>query len=426
MIPNKFSLRGSIFCAGLFLVLILMASCEKEPSSIGLNIQPISDKPLVSYFDSVTVEAYTLQVDSVRADETTFSVLGNMVDPVFGFTDASFMTQITLSSVFFYPGENPQLDSAMLYLAIDDYYGAENTTFTLNVYEVIEPFDYDSTYYSNFDPTNYVGTLKAGTATFTPSDTLVPVKIYPFVSEKLIGDSAALSSYSNFMDHFYGFYITTERVAGDGSLVNFNLLSEDSRVEVFYSNDAEDSLSYNYVINGACARINLFNNDLSEADPALKIQHTGTAVQDSVVYVQGLSGVETYLHFPAIENWTDRIPGGVNKAVLEIPVESDDPTATLFEPAPRLTLYAKDEDGGLVSLSDKSLGDDYFGGYYDKQDNLYRFNITDFYRGFLLGSREDIDLYVRLDSFWITPGRVVLSSGSNSRPIKLKISYTAF
>ncbi|HDR88023.1 MAG TPA: DUF4270 domain-containing protein [Bacteroidetes bacterium] len=426
MMLNKFFRPVSPVLFGGMIIFLLFARCEKEPGTIGLTIQPDADRPLLAYFDTMTVEAYTLSVDSVRSDENLYSLVGEMVDPVFGAVEASFMTQIVLSGLYFYPGVNPELDSAVIYLKVNERYGMGETEYQLNIRELIQPIDIDSTYYSNMDPTPYLSGYLVGTTTFSSTDTVIQCTLNPLIGNKLIEDSLALSSQSNFREHFYGFHISAEKLSGNGALVAFDLLSEESRVDVYYSNASADSLNNSFLINSSSARINIYRKDLSQADPLLRIQHIGTGFKDSVCYVQGLAGVETYLHFPFQENWTDRIPGAVNKVTLTLPVENHDPTATVLEPASRLIALYRAEDNRLLYLPDKGLGEEYFGGYYDKQRKEYVFNITDFYKDFLLGNRDHIDMYIRANEYTTTPHRVVLTSGNNSRPVTLKVYYTGF
>ena len=85
-----------ICITGVLIFLGLVSACENDPDPIGLSIQPLSDKPPVFYFDTTTVASFTLLVDSVSSEKPQYSLLGNNIDPVFGSTDAGFLTQLTL------------------------------------------------------------------------------------------------------------------------------------------------------------------------------------------------------------------------------------------------------------------------------------------------------------------------------------------
>lgn len=415
-----------ICITGVLIFLGLVSACENDPDPIGLSIQPLSDKPPVFYFDTTTVASFTLLVDSVRSEKPQYSLLGNYFDPVFGSTDAGFLTQLTLSSLSFYPGEIPVLDSALLYLRINDYYGSSSALLQMRIYELNKQIYTDSSYWSNLDASAYFSSPEMGTVIFSPADTIVSLKLSPEIGHKLLGDSAGLATLNNFREYFYGFYFSADPVPNDGAIAYFDLLSGDSRLVVYYSNETGDSLSYTFGFSTTTARVNLFSHDLSQADPSLKIQHTGEGTTDSVTYVQAMSGVETLIRFPYLDRWTEEIPAVINKAVLEIPLELSDPTREDYIPPPKLVLIYKKDDGTLEYLPDMALGDEYSGGFHDKQNHVYSFNITSYYSRFLKGEHDDDRIYLRVSNYLNQANRVVVSGPGHSRPVKLKITYTRY
>ena len=64
-----------------------LASCNKEPDLIGIDLLPDSDYLNLSFTDTSTIIAYTVREDSLRTDELSANLLGYMNDPVFGNVD---------------------------------------------------------------------------------------------------------------------------------------------------------------------------------------------------------------------------------------------------------------------------------------------------------------------------------------------------
>jgi predicted small secreted protein len=80
------------FSAVLILITALLyAACNKENHGVGLEIQPPGDKLNVFSTDTTSVIAYSQVVDSVKTDETSVSLLGSLLDPVFGKSTAIFI-----------------------------------------------------------------------------------------------------------------------------------------------------------------------------------------------------------------------------------------------------------------------------------------------------------------------------------------------
>ncbi|PIY03924.1 MAG: hypothetical protein COZ21_08005, partial [Bacteroidetes bacterium CG_4_10_14_3_um_filter_31_20] len=67
----------------LFFTIVLF-SCKKDFSTLGLDLQPGSDKINGITVDTATLKAYTVFEDSLSTDERTVSLLGSYTDPVFG------------------------------------------------------------------------------------------------------------------------------------------------------------------------------------------------------------------------------------------------------------------------------------------------------------------------------------------------------
>ena len=74
---------------------------------------------------------------------------------------------------------------------------------------------------------------------------------------------------------------------------------------LYYKNDENDSLKYDFLINEHCARFNNFNHyDYSDAVP--EIIDTNITLGDSILYLQAMGGIKTKIMFPNIQIWDNK------------------------------------------------------------------------------------------------------------------------
>lgn len=436
--------KFSWFSAGLFLITaLLFTTCKKENNDLGLEIQPPSDKLNVFSTDTTSVIAYSQIVDSVKTDETSVSLLGSILDPVFGKSTASFFTQLRLSQSAVSFGTNPVLDSLILSLKYKGYYGDTNAVMTVRVFELAEQIQIDSQYYSQQSVA--VKETLLGQKTFTPDftndmilggDTLAPhlrVNLGTLTSElanKLFNAPAdSMANNGSFLNYFYGLYVTAEPANSDGVIIYLDLLSSLSEMTLYYHNDTEDSLSFEYLINSNCARFGNFSHDYSLGSPAFKAQaiDKDTTLGKSICYVQALGGVKTFVRFPSIKNYYSNGKIAVNEARLFLSCYESDPG---LEVASTLVLVKRKAEGGYTITNDQLDGADYFGGYYDKDNHGYWFRITSTIQELMRSSDPDYGLEIYVSGGAVNAQRVLLNGTSPQLPsapedrMKLIITYT--
>ena len=80
----------TLFCSLYFF------SCT-DPNIIGLDFQSPSDQIIISESDSLlSFDIITESEDSIRSDEATSLILGEVNDPIFGYNVGTFITQLLL------------------------------------------------------------------------------------------------------------------------------------------------------------------------------------------------------------------------------------------------------------------------------------------------------------------------------------------
>ncbi len=428
----------------LFVITILILSCNKEFDKIGLDIQPAEDKLNVEYNDTTTLVTYSVREDSVQTGNSSVSLLGSYMDPIMGKSTASIYTQLRLSIVGYNFGEAPILDSLILSLAYSGSYGDTTTSQTVKVYELDGNLYPDTCYYSNHniqkfsvELANYTFIPKPHDSVVVGNDTLPPqlrINLSSITSElgnKLLNASETdLEDNENFLEFFHGLYITADPVEVGGAILYFDLMSTMSQMVIYYQNAEEDSLQFNFVINDNCARFNNYNhNNYEDASPEFKNQvlNGDTSLGDNILYLQAMGGVKTKIRFPNIKDFISSENIAVNQAMLIIKgIEGNND----FEPPSRLALVKINEEGETEVLIDQFEGDIYFGGTYISSVKEYRFRITRHIQHLLTGTETDYGLYLMNSGSSVKADRLTIF-GPNPNPptpfedrIKLSLTYT--
>ena len=392
-----FSFKSVIlFCIFSF----ILFSC-KEPSEIGLNIHPESDRILIknnSNFFNLSFN--TLSEDSLRTDEPVRLLLGNLTsDPVFPKSNAHFITNLLLPSnnISFGDLTNIIVDSVILQYVIDDYYGNEIQTFSnLYVSKLTDPIYKDSSYYSNY-PVTYsqseLVSLNHIVVQDSNSVSIIKISIDKSIGQEIIdGENlGALNSNEDFLQYFYGLKVTTVNpsdlnLANDNTILYLNADNQKSKFSIYYRDvSVNDSvISLDLILGGDAARFNVFNQkNILQLNPSL----------DSC-YVQSMSSYITSIQFNNLESIKDTLKNKViNKVNLKFSCNED----LQFEAHEKLFLVRKNSTGINVFLSDFVIeGESHFGG--QNQSSNFTFNITRYFSDLINGASDFTDELLLLPS----------------------------
>lgn len=282
---------------GLFALLVLtIASCEKEIESIGVNLvdNNVFSKDILS--SAVTTE--NLNIERVPSNGISQYLLGIYNDNEFGKLKASIITQLNIPTT----GEayangygiNTSIDYVLINIpyqstkeenysdgkpkfSIDSVFGDAETEFKLSVYELktflntLDPNDPSKTavYYSdkvflkgdtelysgNFkvnpdDTVAYINRYLADGITVYDKDTLkesdknpsIKLPLNKSVIKQLLVDNAsnsAFSSQDNFIHYFRGLYIEASEIGANNShLISLNMAN--AKMTIYYSKDVDE------------------------------------------------------------------------------------------------------------------------------------------------------------------------------------------
>jgi Domain of unknown function (DUF4270) len=104
-------LKTFIFCS----LVLLLVSCDKDYNQIGADI--VGDNHYSLTADKYPVIAYNQNIGAVQTNNLPTNLLGNYINPAFGYTNASFVTQLELATV------NPTFNNKFIALSdIDSVY----------------------------------------------------------------------------------------------------------------------------------------------------------------------------------------------------------------------------------------------------------------------------------------------------------------
>lgn len=401
-----------------------------------MDVQPESDKLNIKFVDTLTVNAVSQREDSVRTDKVSLYLLGSINDPIFGFSECSFTTEINLlSSNVSFPAD-VKVDSVVLTLNIKGYYGNDkyNNKITINVWEVTEQLALDSIRFSN--QTVSKGQL-LGSRTLVPnvndSVTIDGVKLPPNIRIKLdnnlgkrfveAASNGLLANNTVFLEFFKGIHVNAQAFNQGGTIYYVDLLNGFSRLSMYY-NSPSDTGIFNFSIGQKCARFNNFNQNYSNAVIDLKDQMSNPNLAlNQKLYLQTRAGVKVHINFPTIKDLINPYPIVINKAELVFPIDETDNSAKIYPIPPRLVLATYNEKGEYAFLPDYS--DPRFGGDYDKVNKEYKFNITRYVQSLLSEGYVDRGLVLFISGSSARADRLVLNgSGNLGKKPKLQISYT--
>ncbi|MDG1381881.1 MAG: DUF4270 family protein [Flavobacteriales bacterium] len=387
-----------VFVLSLVL-LALHSGCRKPDSDLGLGLQPEGEL-LDLRHDTLGFSIEMVLADSLRTDERSRLLLGNLFDPISGMTKASFSTEMRLSETNKDFGVNPICDSIYLsfrfsgpaYGRIDDQY--------MVVEQLMDTVSYDSAYYSFDIPATIPGNLVLPESqpiqvhplqsVFVGNDTLSPQVRIPLISSYgqsiLDADTSVFDNNANWKAWFKGLQIKSG--SGGGGIVCLEPTTGISVMRLHYHNTT-DTASYDFVINANAARIGHFQHIWPPEFDAL---NDSLATQDAP-RVALVGGASSYLRVDLSGLDTLNAPEGavVNRAELVLPLNS----ALSKLPRPSiLTAFLKRESGGLELAPEATSPGITYGGVYDAARDAYVLNLPLYAQRRLNGEEARPDLYL--------------------------------
>jgi len=469
------------FCIPFYSLIILLGvswgSCNKNPS-LGLGTQPAKDLLAANFIDTTTVLSYVLRGDSQKTNESQLVMLGSYVDPIFGKTGCSIVTQLNLAgdatNLDFTGGigtnaySDLKLDSAVLtlqYMATPSdarkLYGAYDPqtikVFPINSNYTLTP---DSPYYSGrYIPVDSLHPICTQNIIPNPDSNITlggyyypsPGLVCPahlrlridsgFASKILHANATALASSANFHAFMPGIVIAPSNVNqpnGQGGIFYFDPHGTFTKFTLYYRREASkpaygDTLSYSFEINATSAYFNQYThnyngtpvgNIITNASPKT-IATTLPAHTTDNIYVQAAGGVKPYILLPYLKNWSNLGTIVVNQAQLVVKV---DPSTITTSYNPNAMIYLTAVDSTYLNPYypvDVFDPNSMYSGTFNALTNEYTFNITRHMQAILAGTRKNYGFYLQAGNPTSNAQRVAMYGTSKTpNKIRFRLAYT--
>ena len=407
---------------------MLLSGCESKPDYIGSDLLPSGDNFTVSFDSMEVVYGYTKLGDSLVGSNKNVQLLGSIIDPLFGFSKAEYVTQIEATSNSGSFGPNPKIDSVILTLQYEKFQGEDNLSQQIRVYEFMEFIRKDTNYYTNQDITDLYRQPELGNGWMSKDDTLIriPITEETFINKFLQAEDSILSSTEYIQELMYGLYITGDDVATEGGIATINADAEGTMLEFYYANDTVDSISQNYTISRQrCQQFNLFSHDYTGYPIGEFL--IDTSRNDSLLFIQSMAGVFPKIRFPEFPRWIDSMPVAINEAKLIFPVVDSSLTQQKSENLPsKLVMYLQDPSGRYNFVYDQVVSPESFGGDYQDFSNSYNFTIKVHLQSVATGDVDNLEMIIRIANGDEVVSRGVLYGWSEDfmKRTRLEITYT--
>ena len=420
-----------------------LSSCEKD-NELGIEISPENQSISTFISDTFLLNTKTILSDSIKTDELSgSSPLGNYIDPIFGEVNSSIYSQIRIESFNgFQDNSNLVIDSIVIYLVVDGYYG-DISEQVFRVERLSESIYKDSNYYSSSEISTYGQDLSLGNEIKTNplipghyagelvSNAIlrIPLDVSNF-GTPIINESGNSTLNGNdgdgeFLSFFKGIKISSENEF-DGGLYYIDLLNSYSKIKMFYRDTTglsseHDTLDFDFNINSNCA---FFHN--------VTHNYQGTIIEQAILepqlgqnqfFVQALGGLNSVFLIPGLDNLkTQNII--INKAEVILPCERY--SFNEFNPSNNLFLSRRNSASEYEFLPD--FFDGKLGGEFNSLNNSYSFNITRHVNEIMSEKTENDTLKIFPAGGGITANRTVLNGFSSINKDKAKaiITYTKY
>ena len=420
-----------------------LGSCERSNGAIGSD-KFDDDRAVLGEKLTFPLVMYTEKMDSVSTKSPSQVVLGNLLDPVFGRTEAAFSTRIILSKVD--PDFAPEtvVDSVKLRIAYSGTYGLTGGTMQLQVFPLLDPFVDTLSYYSNYVPA--IGPALADTnLLFDPSvkifngvDSLTgflacdldPAYFQQWIVDAAINGETYLSDNDDFVQQVPGLHFR-DGGAGMQGAGYFDLDASASLIQLYYHVGATDtvpkvfSLTFGQNFGDPVASVNHYSHDHSTAE--FDLTNQDSAAGEARTYAQSGGGVRTVIEIPGLDTLIGK-GYSINRADLKV-YAVQGTSSPWAMPGTLLALMDVDTASILVkdytSTGSTTTGTGGTVAQLDVREYAYNFNFTRTVHDFINDRERVHRLFLIPSGSGASMSRLVLAGGMNSYvPAEFNVYYT--
>ncbi len=425
--------RNSVVFACFALMTVSFVACKKKNYFSPTTF--ISPEELLSSggIDTFSLQTSSVIYDSLATDNQPSVVLGNIHDPKFGTSKASFYSQFTFEGSFLTAaGTGFTIDSVVLSLKYSGYYG-NLTEQSFEVHELSQDLDIEEDYKQNdvvgFNPINIMDASSMNQipdpnnkVVLAVGDTVSPqlrLRLNNTFGQNLINEAingTAFDTESAFKTFFKGLKVssTSNPTSGDGAALFFDLNSNNSKITVYYklatNPTAQEKLDLK--ISSTCAdftHVDVVNTgyDIVNvlANPTLGLEQ---------FYVQNFNA-RAFVGFSG----ANAIPKNalIHGALLELPIAYQ--TGNEYLPAGVIFVGRKTDEGKIVAFKIVQ---------YDNNRKSYVIDLRDYFQEISTQKIVNDGLYIWSATAVSRLERIIFNgqgTSFKSKP-KLTIKYTEF
>ena len=367
----------------LILIVVCLLSCS-EPSIIGLEVQPNSEKITISSNSSNLID-FNNESEESLINNASLNLLGELEDSYFLKNKASFITQILLSESNLTLEENLTVDSVILSYKYSNYYGNLDGISSIEVRKIEQDVYSDSIYYSNdFSYNDFAQLLNIAEDYYISFDSLNPlvrIKINNDIGQQILAlGNTILSNNNDFLDGFKGLFVSAQ---AQNTILYLNPLATNSNFSIYYHNDLDSANTLSFQLDGNAARTNVFE----------KVISNDILNNKENIYIESMSGYKCNISFTDLDTLQKILAGKVvNQAIMSFELDNNLMINDII-PHSQLHLARLDSDGNIIDLTDYVIeGSSFFGGRLE--NNIYNFNITRYFHELLFNGTHTNQLYL--------------------------------
>ena len=407
---------------------LIISGCGEEPVFIGRNLLPPTDNISIKTDSTSEIVAYTVNAKPILTNSNEHFLFGSLNDSIFGYSEAAIVSQIDAISPKSLP-EGRIIDSLVIELKIKGFYGDSSTVQKIRAFELVEKLKADTSYFSNTVTDSMYNPVELGFAEFFPSDTIIRFKLTnPSFLDKFAHTKDTIFSKNNyFTDVFRGFYFEAEKYAAPGGALSYiDIKSQQSKITLYYDTDKSDTVNNTYLMYFAYYSkiFNVFRSSYDSYPPSVNLNNP--THEDTVLFATSMAGLDIRIFFPDLEKWRDRAPVSIVKAELIIGVEDEVFEWNDYVKYPeRFILYSINDKNNYELLYDHHINSEAFGGYYNKNENVYKINISYYLQAYLDKKIEKTELSLITLNNNSTANRVILKGplATGKKRMKLRVIY---
>lgn len=416
----------------LFLCLVAAVSCKKE----GDVVPDFTTVNLGAHDTVITIASNTENPEPLATGMTSLSLCGILNDATFGLSEAEFYSQLKMSKATAEFGSGATVDSVILQLQYDDYYGFVGSDLTFQIHELDSALNLDSvTSYMSDEQFPYKQDLLAEETISTWqldsnwTDSLRVVKIDMSTPNGLafaqgILDIGQLNGQEEFLQLVHGLRISVDGSnipnVDDGTIMYFNSGGDHTWMTIYYTDGQGEPAEYEFQMGTDAMRYTYFEHDHApisgDIDNPLSPDN----------HVQAMVGVNTNITIKDLEQLRADLGSiAINKAILEIPYQ--EPSREQYRQPTRLFIITENESGDPVfPIEFVTEGEEYLGGTINTVSNFYSFNLTRTMHEIIIDGDEK-RLTLLSSGSAVSADRVVLNSGNSpANELKLRLTYTKY